>query len=165
MSEVLYKANPSVWRLHPFGALIAWLMVLGGAVIAFTGMLPPLPAAMQPLQLQLPDGFEPRWLGYGLIAVGLFQLLRWWLATLMDHLEINESELVWTHGLLSKQYIEVNMTSVRTVRVEQSLFQRLVGAGDLKVYTAGDDPELKIRGLPRPQEIREHIKRQTSSED
>ncbi|MFP4062288.1 MAG: PH domain-containing protein [Halochromatium sp.] len=163
MPEVLYKANPSVWRSHPFGALIAWLMVLGGAAIVLTGTLPLPPEAQQ--SLQLPDGFEPRWLGYGLIAVGLFQLLRWWLATLMDHLEINEDELIWTHGLLSKQYIEINMTSVRTVRVEQSLFQRLLGAGDLKVYTAGDDPEVRIRGLPRPQEIRQHIKRQSAGED
>ncbi|MBK5931909.1 PH domain-containing protein [Halochromatium salexigens] len=162
MPEVLYKANPSVWRSHPLGALIAWLMIAGGALIALTGTLPFL---LEPTQaLPLPDGLEPRWLGYGLIAIGLFQLLRWWLAALMDQLEINEYELVWTHGLLSKQYIEINMSSVRTVRVEQSLLQRLLGAGDLKVYTAGDDPELRIRGLPRPQEIRQHIKGQASDD-
>ncbi len=163
MSELLYKANPSVWRSHPFGALIAWVLVLLGALIALTGVIPLVPEPTQPIQL--PEGLEVRWLGYGLLAIGLFQLLRWWLATLMDQLEIFERELVWTHGLLSKEYTEINMASVRTVRIEQSLFQRIVGAGDLQIFTAGDDPELRIRGLPRPQEIRQHIKRQSTVDD
>lgn len=163
MSEVLYKANPSVWRSHPFGALIAWILVLLGALIALTGTIPFVPEPTPPIQL--PDGLEISWLGYGLLAIGLFQLLRWWLATLMDQLEIFERELVWTHGLLSKEYTEINMASVRTVRIEQSLFQRIVGAGDLQIFTAGDDPELRIRGLPRPQEIRQHIKRQSQIDD
>jgi uncharacterized membrane protein YdbT with pleckstrin-like domain len=91
-------------------------------------------------------------------------LLRWWLSTLSDQLEIRRNEIIWTHGLLNKNYTETNMASVRTVRVTQTLFQRLVGAGDLVIYTTGDDPELAIRGLPRPNEIREHIKRQSSRE-
>lgn len=156
MSELLYKANPSIWRSHPFGALVAWVLILLGAVIAFTGAIPFLPEPTQPIQL--PEGFDLRWVGYGLLAIGCFQLLRWWLATLMDQLEIYERELVWTHGLLSKEYTEINMGSVRTVRIGQSLFQRIAGAGDLQIFTAGDEPELTIRGLPRPQEIRQHIK-------
>ncbi|WP_462320030.1 PH domain-containing protein [Halochromatium sp.] len=163
MSELLYKANPSVWRSHPFGAFIAWILVLFGALIALTGSIPFVPAPTRPIQL--PDGLEVSWLGYALLAIGLFQLLRWWLTTLMDQLEIYERELVWTHGLLSKEYTEINMASVRTVRIEQSLFQRIVGAGDLQIFTAGDDPELRIRGLPRPQEIRQHIKRQSAADD
>lgn len=159
MSEVLYKANPSIWRSHPFGALVAWVLIGFGVLIAVTDTIPFLPESMPPLQL--PDGVEVRWLGYALLALGLFQLLRWWLATLMDQLEINAHELIWTHGLLSKEYTEINMGSVRTVRIQQSLFQRIVGAGDLQIFTAGDSPELTIRGLPRPQEIRQHIKRQS----
>lgn len=163
MSEVLYKANPSVWRSHPFGALIAWVLVLAGLVVTVTGSIPFLAEASLPFPP--PAWFEMRWLGYGAIAVGLFNLLRWWLATLMDRLEIHEHELVWTHGLLSKEYTEINMASVRTVRIEQSLFQRILGAGDLEIFTAGDAPELTIRGLPRPQEIRQHIKRQVATDD
>ncbi|MEA3639580.1 MAG: PH domain-containing protein [Lamprobacter sp.] len=163
MSELLYKANPSVWRSHPFGALIAWMLVLLGVVIAVTDAIPFLPEPTQPVQL--PEEFQIRWLGYGLLLIGCFQLLRWWLTTLMDQLEIYERELVWTHGLLSKEYTEINMTSVRTVRIEQSLFQRIVGAGNLQIFTAGDAPELTIRGLPRPQEIRQHIKRYSAGDD
>jgi uncharacterized membrane protein YdbT with pleckstrin-like domain len=56
------------------------------------------------------------------------------------------------------------MASVRTVRVQQSLLQRLLNAGDLVVYTTGDEPELTIKGLPRPGEIRALIKQQSGGE-
>jgi uncharacterized membrane protein YdbT with pleckstrin-like domain len=51
---------------------------------------------------------------------------------------------------------------VRTVRVKQSLLQRLLNAGDIEVYTAGDVPELVIRGMPDPEAIRNHIKGQSA---
>jgi len=68
------------------------------------------------------------------------------------------SKVVWTHGLLSKEYTEINMSSIRTTRVTQSLFQRIMGAGDVTVYTSGDLPELMIRGLPDPGRIRDFVK-------
>jgi len=164
MSEILYKARPSVWRTHPFGTIVCILLILLGAYIAVTAQVPYLAALQAQTQLALPAAFDPRWIGYGLLVIGVLPLLRWWLSTLSDQLEIRRNEIIWTHGLLNKNYTETNMASVRTVRVTQTLFQRLVGAGDLVIYTTGDDPELAIRGLPRPNEIREHIKRQSSRE-
>jgi len=164
MSETLYQANPSVWRTHPFGTILCLVLIVLGAYIAITGQVPYLSALLAQVQDSLPPAFDPRWIGYGLIVIGVLPLLRWWLATLSDHLEIRTNEIIWTHGLLNKNYTETNMASVRTVRVHQSLFQRLVGSGDLVIYTTGDDPELAIRGLPRPNEIRAHIKRQSSRE-
>jgi uncharacterized membrane protein YdbT with pleckstrin-like domain len=96
------------------------------------------------------------------VGVGLLLLLYWYIQTKFDHLTIKTDEIVWTHGLLNKQYTEINMGSVRTVRVKQSLLQRLLNAGDIEVYTAGDVPELVIRGMPDPEAIRNHIKGQSA---
>jgi uncharacterized membrane protein YdbT with pleckstrin-like domain len=74
----------------------------------------------------------------------------------MDHLVIKADEIVWTHGLLSKQYTEIAQTSIRTVRVKQSILQRIMGAGDVLIYTAGDMPEVVIRGLPEPSKVRQY---------
>ncbi|MEN8176496.1 MAG: PH domain-containing protein, partial [Pseudomonadota bacterium] len=68
------------------------------------------------------------------------------------------TEIVHSHGLISKNYTEISMASVRTVKVSQSLLQRLLDAGDVAIYTAGDQPELVVRGLPNPGEVREFIK-------
>lgn len=154
MSELLYRA-------HPLGTLLVWLVLLAGAVIAATGKIPFLPV-LPPLPVDLPVGFDLRWAGYLLLAVGGLRLFGWWLGSLSDRLEIHTNEVIWTHGLLSRTYTEINMASIRTVRIQQSLLQRILGAGDLVILTAGDVPELSVRGLPRPHEIREHIKQQSS---
>jgi len=149
MSQVLYDAHPSLIRSRPFGTVLALLMVVGGIAVALfgRGLMPPLPA-------EVPAGA----LGIGLFGVGFLLLLSWSIAVRMDRLQIKDGEIVWTHGLISKQYTEINMTSVRTVRVSQSILQRLLGAGDLAVYTAGDRPEMVIKGLPEPTRIRDLIK-------
>jgi membrane protein YdbS with pleckstrin-like domain len=163
MTQALYSANPSVWRMRPFGTLIAWLLVLLGGYIAAMGEIPYAQELLAGIELpDLPAWADPRYLGYLLIAWGLLQLVSWWVSARFDRLEITGKELVWTHGFLNKQYTETNMHSVRTVRVRQSLLQRLLNAGDIVIYTTGDDPELTIRGLPRPGEIRSLIKQQTS---
>ncbi len=126
MSQVLYEANPSMFRMYPMGTIIAVLLIP--------------------------------------VGIGILLLLYWYVQTKYDHLSIRDDEIVWTHGLLSKQYTEINMSSVRTVRVTQSLLQRMLSAGDIAIFTAGDAPELVIKGMPNPDEIREHIKGQAKKE-
>lgn len=161
MSEPLYQAHPSIWRSHPIGVLLVWLVLLLGAWISLTGQVPWFSALLS--ELPLPAGFSLRWIGYGLVAGAGLPILVWWIGSLSDRLEIHPNEVIWTHGLLSRTYTEINMGSIRTVRVHQSLLQRILGAGDLVILTAGDIPELSVRGLPRPREIRDHIKQRSGA--
>lgn len=149
MSQVLYDAHPSLIRSRPFGTFLAFLMVIGGVAIALSGR-----GSLALVPGELPLGV----VGIGLFGLGCLLLLSWFISVRMDRLQIKPDEIVWTHGLISKQYTEINMTSVRTVRVSQSILQRLLGAGDLAVYTAGDRPEMVIKGLPEPTRIRDLIK-------
>ena len=162
MSEILYQANPSVWRMRPMGTLTAWLLVAGGLYVGVSGQLPYVKQMFMEIpalaNLNVQPGTLITYAGYVVAALSAFNLLRWWLACLVDRLEIRPNEILWTHGLLAKNYTEINMGSVRTVRVHQSLLQRMLGAGDLVIFTTGDDPELAVRGLPRPNEIRDHIR-------
>jgi uncharacterized membrane protein YdbT with pleckstrin-like domain len=144
LSEILYDANPSMVRMNPFGTVLAVLAIPFGAVGSVL-LGPPI--------------------AFALIAVAggaVLLLLYWYLATKLDHLVIKQDEIVLTHGLLNKQYTEINMSSVRTVKISQTLLQRIMDAGDVAIYTAGDQPELVVRGLPDPSSIREHIKGQAA---
>lgn len=94
------------------------------------------------------------------LGIGILILLWWWLTTKADKLTIKTDEIIWEHGLINKQYTEISMSSLRSVRVNQSLLQRILSAGNVEVYTAGDDPELVIKGMPNPDKIREYIKGQ-----
>ena len=50
------------------------------------------------------------------------------------------------------------MSRIRTVNVYQSFFNRIFGVGRISIYTAGDDPEIDVSGLPDPHDLRELIK-------
>ncbi len=91
------------------------------------------------------------------VGIGVLALLWMYLRTRMDKLTVKRDELVWEHGLISKSYTEVSLTSVRSLKVSQSLLQRMLNAGDISIYTAGDMPELVIKGLPDPDKLRELI--------
>jgi uncharacterized membrane protein YdbT with pleckstrin-like domain len=154
MSEIHYDAHPSMLRIRPFSTPLMFILLLAGILLAVTG------AALIPVPL--PEPLDARIVKIAGLVVGglaLLQLCIWWLATRSDHLVIRDDELVWTHGLLSKNYTEIKLSSVRTVRLHQSLLQRILNAGDIKIYTSGDDPELVVRGLPNPNRLRELIKR------
>ena len=97
------------------------------------------------------------------VGIGILLLLWWYLQTKADKITVKSDEIVWEHGLINKQYTEISLSSLRSVRVHQSLLQRMLNAGNVEVYTAGDQPELTIQGLPNPDLIREHVKSRTSA--
>lgn len=166
MSQVRYDAHPSLLRTRPFATLLTLALVLLGAAAAVLGKQL-LPVGLPPELTQALVRIDDRWVRIGALAVAglaVLRLLIWWIATRSDRLRIADDEILWTHGLLNKEYTEINLASVRTVRVTQSLFQRLVGSGDVAVFTTGDLPELSVRGLPEPDRIRELTKSRAAIE-
>ena len=153
MSNVLYEASPSMVRMNPFGTLLMILLILLGIFLAVAGG-----QLLAAIGIPVGDKRIVGGIGILVVAVGFLRLLSWWVATKLDRLVIKEDEVVWTHGLLNKEYTEINMGSVRTVRVSQSMLQRIMDAGDVTIFTSGDIPELMVKGLPNPGAIREHIK-------
>lgn len=91
-------------------------------------------------------------------GLGLLILLGWYLHNKASRLTVYENEILFEKGLLSKERLEVNMHSVRTIRVNQSFLDRVFGVGKVEIYTAGDSPEIIAHGLPDPNRIRELVK-------
>jgi len=153
---VRYEAHPSLFRMRPFATLLVLVVMMLGILVAVTGV-GLLPSGLR----QQAAVIDPRLIqGAGIVvfALSALRLLTWWVNTRTDQLKITDDEVLWTHGLINKKYTEVGMGSVRTVQVSQSLLQRLLNAGDLRVFTTGDLPELVVRGLPQPNRIRELVK-------
>lgn len=90
-------------------------------------------------------------------AVGIIILLVWYVKSRAEMLTITREELRYEKGILSKAHSELRLSSIRSVRVNQGLFQRIFGTGDVRIYTAGDAPEITVTGMPDPHEIRELI--------
>ena len=89
------------------------------------------------------------------VAIGIVILMVWYLSSIARTLTITDRELRFEQGLLSKSRMEIRLASIRSVHVRQSLFQRMFGTGDIEVLSAGDSPEVTVKGMPDPNRIRE----------
>jgi uncharacterized membrane protein YdbT with pleckstrin-like domain len=91
-------------------------------------------------------------------AIGILILMVWYLRCKSTKLEINGNEVVLEEGLLSKERTELSVSGIRTVKINQSFFNRLFKVGTVSIYTAGDSPEIQAAGMPRPEVFRELVK-------
>jgi uncharacterized membrane protein YdbT with pleckstrin-like domain len=105
-----------------------------------------------------PIGFIVAILLIPVFGVGLLILLVWHLQNKASKLTVNENEILYEKGLLSKERSEISITSVRATKVKQSFFDRIFGVGSIEIYTAGDNPEIVAKGLPDPNKISEIIR-------
>lgn len=92
------------------------------------------------------------------IAIGILILLWWFLMCKSTRLDVIGNDIVLTRGLLSKDTTEVDIARIRSVNVYQSFFNRMFGVGNIKIYTAGDEPEIEVSGVPNPNEFRLLVK-------
>jgi len=91
-------------------------------------------------------------------GIGIVFLLFWKLQCMGTKLTVSEGAIHLERGLLSKTRTEIDCDSVRTVQVQQTFLNRIFGVGRIVVYTAGDEAELNVDGLPDPNMIRDVIK-------
>ena len=93
-------------------------------------------------------------------GLGVLLLLSWYVKTRMDKLQITSHKIQWEHGLLSKSYVDLDIQEVRTIILHQNITQRFFRSGEIQVFTAGDQPEIIVHGLPYPTRIKEIIEEQ-----
>jgi len=70
----------------------------------------------------------------------------------------DNGDISYQKGIASREQIEIQASEVRTVKVVQSLFARIMNAGTLEIYTTGDAPEILIAGISDPNTIKETLK-------
>jgi uncharacterized membrane protein YdbT with pleckstrin-like domain len=91
-------------------------------------------------------------------GLGLLILLWWYLQCKSSTLTITSRDVLYEKGLLSKSRVEFGIAGIRTVKVNQSFFDRIFGVGAIQIYTSGDQPEIQVKGMPEPNRVRELIK-------
>ena len=79
-------------------------------------------------------------------------------------LRVFPERITLTRGLLSKCYRDYNPRDIRSIDIDQSFFQRLVGVGDLTISTAATaEGAEQINAIPDPQGVRDLILAQRGS--
>lgn len=102
---------------------------------------------------------HPSYTVYGFAVPAILLLL-----TMMRHIRkrlakitIMGDKLRYESGLFAKSTRTVELVKVQDVRVDQTIWQRMFGIGDLSLETAGGSSRIEMDGIDRPQEAVDHI--------
>ena len=76
---------------------------------------------------------------------------------------ITTSRVIYQQGLVSKKGIEIPLERVNNVNFNQTIIERVLGAGDLLIESGGQDGQQKFTDIQRPQEVKKillnHVQR------
>ena len=82
--------------------------------------------------------------------------LRW----MTTNFVVTSDRLIYRHGVVAKRGIEIPLERVNTVFFNQSIWERLIGAGDLVIESGGERGSQAFTDIPRPSEVQNEIYRQ-----
>jgi membrane protein YdbS with pleckstrin-like domain len=84
---------------------------------------------------------------------GLWRLATW----RSTHFVITTDRLVYRAGVFAKRGIQIPLERVNNVNFKQGLLERIVGAGDLLVESAGEDGQQRFTDVRHPDQIQNII--------
>jgi uncharacterized membrane protein YdbT with pleckstrin-like domain len=131
--------RPHVWVLA-WPIFIALVVVAGSAVAAVVGV--PV-AATWALVVAL------------VLALGylLTRYVRWRATSLV----VTNLRLIHRSGVISRSGREIPLTQLADISYHQNLFDRIIGAGDLVLESAGRDSDETFPSVPRPAAVQNEI--------
>jgi uncharacterized membrane protein YdbT with pleckstrin-like domain len=91
------------------------------------------------------------------IVVFLVFPVRAFLAWVTSHFVVTTDRIVHRSGWLAKRSMEMPLERINDVRFEQSVLERVVGAGDLIIESGGEYGQNHFSDIRRPEEIQKLI--------
>jgi uncharacterized membrane protein YdbT with pleckstrin-like domain len=110
---------------------------------------------------------QPARLAVGLLGVAVLlatvvgRVVRW--AT--THLVLTTERLIFRSGLVAKFGREIPLERINDVTFSQSLFERIIGAGDLLLESAGEHGQSRFSNVRDPEAVQLEIYRQMEAND
>ena len=139
--EVLLDLRPHWWFIVPQAALVA-LAVVATAVAGSLGA----PAVLLYI------------LGV-LIVIALVNFAVRYITWAGVNFVVTTDRLIFRSGVFSKKGIEIPLERINTVFFNSTLFERMVGSGDLTVESAGEGGQQNFDNVRKPQLIQQEIYR------
>lgn len=145
----LVRTHPAMFRAHPVRFGLFLLMVLAGGAALILALFDHTVVGRL-IQLSI---------GGLVVLIGGFFLIKWWLEVRYTTLIVTTKRTILRKGIISRSTSEVQHEDVRNIQVDQNMYERVVGVGDLAVSSAGqDDLEIDIDGVPDPEQLAETIR-------
>jgi len=143
--RVQWTGRPSPFTIAPAVAVGVGLALLG--VVLSLWLLPRADASA-----------VPRWVGYlplALTAVGLATAAATYLRWIRLRYVITDEQVYVKYGLLSRDVTQIRLDRIQNTSYEQSVLERVLRFGDVRLYTAGTDAEdITLSNVPDPGAVR-----------
>jgi uncharacterized membrane protein YdbT with pleckstrin-like domain len=143
--QLVLDLRPHWWYITPASFYLALAIVVG-------------------LVALLSDWWDPLKVAIGivvLLALGYFaQLYSKWATT---NFVVTNERVVSRMGVVAKKGIEIPLDRINTVFFNQSFFERLLGAGDLGIESAGEGGRQTFTDIRKPSLVQQEIYRQKES--
>ncbi len=97
----------------------------------------------------------------GFLAWFVFRYLRW----VTTNFVVTTDRLIYRHGVLGKHGIEIPLDRVNTVLFAQTIFERIVGSGDLKIESASEMGVQAFSNVRHPSAVQNEIYRQIEANE
>ncbi|HEX9994523.1 MAG TPA: PH domain-containing protein [Acidimicrobiales bacterium] len=93
----------------------------------------------------------------------------WFLVRYADwsttHFVLTTDRLIYRHGIVAKRGIEIPLDKVNTVFSNQSILERMLGAGDLAIESASEGGRQTFTDIRRPGLVQNEIYRQIEANE
>jgi membrane protein YdbS with pleckstrin-like domain len=73
---------------------------------------------------------------------------------------VSDQRVVYRTGVLARRGVEIPLSRIANINFEQSIWTRLIGAGDLDIESAGREGTTKFSDVRHPDEVQREIYRQ-----
>lgn len=127
-----------------------------------------IPLALSLVGILALDDDLQRYLGilWGVLAVvwAIWLLLKF-LSWKFTHFVVTSDRLIYRHGVLAKRGVEIPLERVSNINFEQGIFERMIGAGDLQIDSAGKEGQSYFSNIRHPDGVQQEIYRQMEGYD
>ena len=99
---------------------------------------------------------SPEWLPFVFLILLIWPFMRWvgWRSM---RATVSGDRLRYEAGAASKVTRNIQLSKVQDVRVDQGVFQRMLGIGNISIETSGETSRLTIPNVDRPQSIADEL--------
>jgi uncharacterized membrane protein YdbT with pleckstrin-like domain len=96
----------------------------------------------------------------GVLALSVVFLLARYVKWTTTNFVVTNERLIHREGVIAKNGIEIPLDRVQTIRFNQSIFERMIGAGDLLIESAGETGQNKFTDIRKPSVVQNVIYRE-----
>jgi membrane protein YdbS with pleckstrin-like domain len=137
--QVVVDVRPHWWYLS--GAIAVAVVTIAGTITAAVASIP---------------GWVV-WVALTVMVVSVLWLLTRYIRWVTSRLIVTDFRIIERRGVISRRGREIPMSALTNIGYHQSLFERIIGAGDVILESAGRDSREVFPDLPRPAQIHNEI--------